>query len=661
MFETGNRKLSYRNGFSTWVHFFNLLKSKIKINFENKKFNKYYRYKLKPILENHGDVFKPNNPKNTTSILGDDEYYLYFIEKKLAIKPLPIICRKSKFITSASEFILDLNNFSSRYSNFILGYLKFNHDFSKLAWTFDPTGEGNYQLAVKNLKNGTLSIEIDIFFGKGFFWNPHNGGIYILQNLNFLPKILWHLDLAGEKSLIYHEKDISFWLEIAESHHKDYIILNSISHSSTEHSIIDHSNKPLLPVKIIARSTGCINQLWVTPLFMYKISNKQHTNNNLSLASIQKVSKPKWQEIIKSQNSVFLETIWPFQDFIIVKERLNSFPRLKIKFENITYLIPIARSPCDLKIESSYNYKDSFFWIEKTSFIHKKIRFRYESTEFRNPKYSKIKKSPYFCRRLFVNSYDGKKIPVTISGNRKFIGKPNPAILTAYGAYGQNFIISNSSTPFTLLDSGVLYICIHVRGGLEQGNYWYEEGKLQNKKNSIRDFLSCYKFLCENSLIKKPEVLLEGSSAGAIIIGNILNRIPNSFKGVYLESPFLDLLNSMEIESLPFTKKEYLEWGNPQLCKDYQNIKSNCPYQGIRRNYYPNILIRSSLMDRITLSSEALRWVEKIRQYDKSKNQIYIDLSSLMGHNPDIHWKNYPKNFLKEAFYINSLGLDNAQ
>ena len=201
-----------------------------------------------------------------------------------------------------------------------------------------------------------------------------------------------------------------------------------------------------------------------------------------------------------------------------------------------------------------------------------------------------------------------------------------------YGSYGYTVDPSFSVSLLSLLDRGFIFAICHVRGGDYLGRQWYENGKLLNKKNTFDDFIQCSKFLIEKNYTSSKHLYAWGGSAGGLLMGVIINENSNLYNGIIADVPFVDVINTMLDESIPLTTGEYDEWGHPNLKEFYDYIYSYSPYDQIKKQRYPNLLVTTGIHDSQVQYWEPAKWVAKIREFKTDSNLIYLLTDMNTGH-----------------------------
>jgi oligopeptidase B len=245
----------------------------------------------------------------------------------------------------------------------------------------------------------------------------------------------------------------------------------------------------------------------------------------------------------------------------------------------------------------------------------------------------KFDKSNYVEERIWATAADGTKVPISMvyrKGMKK--DSSNPFLLYAYGSYGYSMDPHFSTTRLTLLDRGFIFAIAHIRGGEDLGRQWYEDGKLLKKKNTFTDFIDCSKFVISEKYTSPEHLYAEGGSAGGLLMGAIVNMAPNLYNGVIAQVPFVDVMTTMLDDSIPLTTGEYDEWGNPNVKKYYDYMRSYSPYDNVTAQDYPNMFISTGLHDSQVQYWEPAKWVAKLRVMKTNNKQLFLYTNMDAGH-----------------------------
>lgn len=239
----------------------------------------------------------------------------------------------------------------------------------------------------------------------------------------------------------------------------------------------------------------------------------------------------------------------------------------------------------------------------------------------------------YSCAAANAPAQDGSLIPLIIIYRSDLdLSSPHPLWLEGYGAYGDTEDPFFWANRVSLLDRDFIYAIAGVRGGGELGRTWYEDGKLQNKMNSFSDFIACLDYLQQQGFTTAAQTVIEGGSAGGLLMGAVTNLAPQAMRLVIANVPFVDLINTMLDDSLPLTTQEYLEWGDPHDPAAFDYMLSYSPYENVSPAVLPEMLISSGWQDTRVSYWEGLKWAQKLRQNNLGSSRVLYRLYENEGH-----------------------------
>jgi oligopeptidase B len=365
-------------------------------------------------------------------------------------------------------------------------------------------------------------------------------------------------------------------------------------------------------------------------------------NFKLMKTPVGKTGRENWTEVIPHREDTLLEDISIFRDFLILEERWNGLNRIRIRrwdgtedyylpFEEETYSASVYNNPefdTDV-IRYSYNSLTTPNSVIDFNVKDKTKEVKKEQEVLGGT----FKKENYRSERVWATARDGKKVAVSLVYHKDTeVNENTPLLLYGYGSYGSIVSDRFSSVRLSLLDRGFIYAIAHVRGGEYLGRHWYEDGKMFRKMNTFYDFLDAAKFLISNKYTSEKHLYAEGGSAGGLLVGVVINLNPKIFNGVIAAVPFVDVVTTMLDESIPLTTGEFDEWGNPKNKDSYEYMLSYSPYDNVKRQDYPHMLVTSGLHDSQVQYFEPAKWVAKLRVYKTDNNALFLYTNMDSGH-----------------------------
>jgi oligopeptidase B len=569
--------------------------------------------------------------------LGDHWYYA----RTQKGKQYPIHCRK-KDLEGKEEILLDLNELAKGHKFLSLGTFAVSDDGNLMSYSIDVSGFREYTLYVKNLRDGKL-LPDQIEKVVSVAWAADNKTLfYVIEDAAKRPYRL-HRHVLGNKNdpLVYEEKDELYRVYVSRTRDKAYLRATSISSTTTETRLLRSAEPSGKWRVLLPRAQDHRYFVDHRAGQFYVCTNKDAKNFRLVVVPAEDPQAKNWKEMIAHRPDVLLEGVSVFQHHCVVKERAKGLEHLKVidlrngKSHSLAFPEPVySVSPA-----ANPEFKTTVLRYHYQSLITPDSVYDYDM-DSRKPKLLKQTKvlggydpSVYVSERIFAKASDGTPVPISLVYRKdiKRDGK-NPLLLYGYGAYGYSLPVSFASQRLSLLDRGVIYAQAHVRGGMEMGQVWHDQGKMLAKRNSFTDFVAVADHLVAEKYAARDRLVIQGRSAGGLLIGAVINLRPNLCKAAILEVPFVDVINTMLDSSLPLTIQEYLEWGNPNIKKEYDYLKTYCPYTNLAAKDYPSLLVVTSLNDSQVMYWEPAKYVAKLRTLKTDKNPLLLKTNMAAGH-----------------------------
>lgn len=610
--------------------------------------NNYYHTTMKPFAAReemiYEELLKRIKLADESVPVKRDQYYYY--TRTNEDSNYPIVCRKLNSLSSPEEIILDFNELALGHDFFSFQAVSISPDHQKVAYSFDTTGGERFRIQIKDLNdNSMLSDNIpdtisDIIWhenGKGFF--------YCKLNENWrTDKIFYHElgDSSGNDILVFQEQDVRYHLQLYKSASKRFIFINSVSKEDSEIVYLDCSSDSLQPKLFLKR---VFKHLYFADQMnndFFILTNDLGKNFRLVKTAIDKPDQKYWQEVIPHSSSSYLQKMDLYQHYFAVQSREQGLEIIKIysysdidhpeiiPFQDPTYNANIVPTTADaLGVRIIYSSLN----VPETT-----LEYQFDSKKVVTLKVKEIPSGydskQYQSERLFANTKEGIKIPISLVYKKSLLRKDgtNPLYLYGYGSYGYGIPASFRSSIISLLDKGFVYAIAHIRGGDEMGYEWYENAKFLTKKRTFTDFIAAAEYLIQEKYTQKGNIVIAGGSAGGLLIGACINERPDLYKAAVAHVPFVDVLNTMLDETLPLTPGEFKEWGNPAEEEYYHYMKSYSPYENVKAQDYPALYVTAGINDPRVTYWEPAKWVAKLREMKTDNNLLFLETYMHAGH-----------------------------
>jgi len=441
--------------------------------------------------------------------------------------------------------------------------------------------------------------------------------------------------------LLYEEKDERFSVRISRSRSKAYLFLDDASHTTSEVRYLRADTPAADWTLIAARKADHEYDVDHRGNLFYIRTNRDGRNFELMTAPVAQAGPEHWTVLVAHRPNVMLQGVTLFENHLVLAEREDGLPQIRITnlTTNATHRVAFP--------EPAYSATPT----PPPAFDTKVLRYSYES--FVTPpsvfdydmdaKQATLLKQTeilggydakkYQSEWVWVTAADGVKVPVSLVYRRDLKKDGTaPMYLTAYGSYGISSAVRFSSMRLSLLDRGFVCALAHIRGGGDLGKPWHDQGRMMNKRNTFTDFIASAEYLVAHKYGAQERLVIEGGSAGGLLMGAVANMRPDLFKAVIAHVPFVDVINTMSDESLPLTVGEFEEWGNPAVKAEYDYIKTYCPYTNLAAKAYPALLVETSLNDSQVMYWEPAKYVARLRTLKTDQHPLLLKTNMAAGH-----------------------------
>jgi oligopeptidase B len=566
--------------------------------------------------------------------------------------------------------LLDVNQVAAGQDFCSVRSVTVSPDSLLLAWAVDTVGRRKYTIQVTDLSTGDrLPDTVPEITGNLAWANDSRTLFYTKQDPETLRSYqVWrhHLGTASENDeLVYQEDDPTFSVWVTKALSEKYLFIVADQTLASEVRAIDADRPGDEPQLVAARERGVEYSVdHVGDRFIIR-TNLDAENFRIMEAPVSSPGRSSWRELVPGRDDTLVEDVDVFRDFMVVTERRDGLRHLRVVFWNGT------------DTEVAFDDPTYVTWVDDNrEFATSTLRYGYSSLATPRTIYDLdldtgerllmkrdrvlggFEPEDYTVERLTAPARDGIEVPISLvrpAGSA--LDGSNPLLLYAYGSYG------SSSEPWfrpevvSLLDRGFIFAIAHVRGGQEMGRWWYEDGKLLNKKNTFTDFIDCGRFLVEAGYTSPDRLFAKGGSAGGLLMGAVANMAPELFAGIIANVPWVDVVTTMLDDSIPLTTAEFDEWGNPAQREYYDYMLSYSPYDNVTAQDYPAMLVTTALQDSQVQYFEPAKWVAKLRATKTDDNPLLFKCEmGAAGHGGvSGRYKRFEDTALEYAFMLEVL------
>ncbi len=585
-------------------------------------------------------------------------------------KQYPIHCRKEGSLEAEEQTTLELNRMAEGKPFMALGAYQVSDDGSLLAYSTDDTGFRQYTLFVKDLRSGEVVEKVAEKVGSAA-WAPDGRTLfYTVEEESTKRQHRLYRHRLGEPAhdLVYEEADAAFNVGVYRTRSLEYLVLGIGSLTTSEARVLPAA-EPLGEWRLVApRVPEQEYDVDHHGEVFYLRTNDTGRNFRLVKAEVARPGREGWAEVVPHRNDVMLEGVDCFRDHLVLFEREGGLPQVRVTDlrSGTSHRIAFPEAAYSAWPEANPEFDTRTFRYTYESLVTPRSVFDYDMEKRaakllkEQPVLGGYDRSRYVTERAFATAPDGVTVPLSIV-YRKGLPKDGsaPVFLYGYGSYGFPLPVTFSSNRVSLLDRGVVVALAHVRGGGDLGKPWHDAGRMLQKKNTFTDFIAAAEFLREGKYGSRDRLVIEGGSAGGLLMGAVANMRPDLWKAVVSKVPFVDVVNTMLDETLPLTVGEFEEWGNPKERAAYDYIRSYCPYTNLERKAYPAMLVKTSFNDSQVMYWEPAKYVAKLRTLKTDANVLLLKTNLAAGHGGASGRYDYLREVAFDyAFVLGQMGIE---
>ncbi len=586
----------------------------------------------------------------------------------------PLYCRKKASLQAAEQVMLDGNALARGHEFFSIGATAISPDGHFLAYTEDDVGRRQFTLQVKDLKSGAVLPDRIANVEAGIVWAADSRTLlYVEKDPVTLLSVRVRKHVLGSDAardpLVYEEPDHSYYLSIHKSRSEDTLFIALRSTQQSEWRYADARDPALRFRPVLAREPD--HEYEVERLggdFLIR-TNWQAPNFRIVRVPVAlSADKQRWKDVIAHRPDALIEGFEVATGHLAVDERSGGLRRIRVHpwSGGADTLIDASEAAFTMTLVSIPDIDSPTIRYTYTSLTTPRTTYDFDVPSHRkqvrkvDPVLGGFDAGNYVTEFLRAPARDGRLVPVSVAyrkGTR--LDGSAPLFQYGYGSYGYSTDPTFRSNWLSLLDRGFVVAIAHVRGGQELGRSWYEDGRLQHKINTFNDFIDVTRFLVQRGYGAKDKVFAEGGSAGGLLMGAVANMAPQDYRAIIAYVPFVDVVTTMLDESIPLTTNEFDEWGNPKHKESYDYMLSYSPYDNVKAQDYPAMLVFTGLWDSQVQYFEPAKWVARLRATKTDSHPLVFSVDMTAGHGGKAgRFQRYDNTALEYAFILRQLGID---
>ncbi len=618
------------------------------------------------------DEFRQRLREDDVSVPASRGGWLYYTRTRRGLEH-PLYCRRRDREGSGEQVLLDVNALAGDSEFCELGAIEVSPDHRMLLYAVDFKGNERYSLHVLDLQTrqpvGDPVDDID-----DALWLEDSAHLlYTRMDASQRPCEVWHhrLEGCGPDRCLLSETDAAFFVHMERTLDREYIVLGSASHTTTELHFLPSGGQAHTPVCFRPRRPGVEDALEHRAGEFFLLTNESAPNFRLMRLPAGPFDADRACEVVAHDPASRIEGMDVFARHLVLYRREDGLCRAHVCHLQTGQWHRVAVEGRLTSVLPGDNaiFETSRVRLEFSSYTEPARVYDYDMDQrvFDLKKRAYVPDgydgSKYVAERRHAVAPDGTEVPLSLVYRADLVeqGRPSPCVLGGYGAYGTSLEPGFSRSRISLLDRGVVCVEAHVRGGGELGEHWRDAGRLACKTHSFDDFIAVAEYLVDQGITARTRLAITGASAGGLLIGAVLNRRPDLFAAALVEVPFVDVLNTMLDPELPLTVIEYEEWGDPRRAQDYFRIRDYAPYEQVRAQAYPALLAVAGLHDSRVAYWEAAKWVARLRHCNTGAAPLLLVTEMASGHGgASGRYRALHELALQYAFLLDRLGVAQA-
>lgn len=599
--------------------------------------------------------------------------YWYFSRFETG-KEYPIFSRKKGTQDAAEEVMLDVNQLAEGKPYCQVGGISVSPDNRTLAYGVDYTGRNLFKLYFKDLTTNKL-LPDNFDYGGSVGWALDNKTVlYDTKDKVTLrnDKVWRHVLGTPQKKdvLMYEEKDETQYAYLNKSKSEQYFFINCAYTQTVEVLYLDASNPTGHFKSVRPREKDFFYDIehW-NDKFLVR-TNWDAKNFRLMETPVSDPRRENWKDVLPHRDDVLLDGFTVFKDHLVTAEHKGGLSQVHIVrwADKADHYIEVGEPTyvCGIDANPEFDTKNLRYGFASMKTPYTTVEYDMESRAKKvlkvAPVLGNFNSDNYQTEYVMATARDGVKVPISLvykKGTAK--NGSAPCHITGYGSYGSSYDPFFNRDKISLIDRGFVVAIAHIRGGMEMGYKWYEDGKMMKKMNTFTDFVDCADFLVKEKYTSADRLFAEGRSAGGLLMGAVTNLRPDLFKGIITGVPFVDVLTTMSDPSIPLTTGEYTEWGNPAVKEQYDYMKTYSPYDNLKPGNYPNMLVLTSFSDSQVQYFEPAKYVARLRDLKQDKNVLLFRTNMTGSHGGNSgRFKRLEERALEYAWMMGLLGMDGS-
>jgi oligopeptidase B len=552
--------------------------------------------------------------------------------------------RQAADARAPKQLLLDQNQRATGHSYYRLGSYVVSPNGQLMAWTEDTAGRRIHTLRFRDLRSGhDLPDQVSGVL-EDLAWAQDNQTLFYIQQdpvtLQSGPVFRHRLGTPASADVkVFEEADKTLFVGLSHSASRRYVLI-TIGGSDINETRAIESARPQRAPQVVLKRRANVRHTADHLAGRWVIQTNEGAPNFKLVAAPQRAPDDRrlWRTLVPGRAQITIERFVLMDAGIALQERVEADTQVRLlRGSRSTPVATLAATTVALAANGDATAAHLRYTV--TSMVQPQATWDLHLGSGQRH-LRKVRAVPgfdaaqYATQRFWATARDGQRVPVTLAWRQSLARADgqSPLLIIGYGAYGNSYDAEFSAHRVSLMDRGFVVAIAHVRGGADLGQAWYEAGRLMNKKNTFNDFIDATDGLVKAGWGAPSKVFASGGSAGGLLMGVVANEAPSKYRGIVLDVPFVDVITTMLDETIPLTANEWTQWGDPRQKAAHDYMLSYSPYDNLRAQAYPAMLVTTGLWDSQVQYFEPAKYVARLRARKTDQNPLLLAVNMTAGH-----------------------------
>lgn len=568
----------------------------------------------------------------------------YFFLKNDGLQNQAVVYRREG-LDGDAEVFLDPNELSQN-GTVALASLTFSPNGRYMAYSLADSGSDWVSIKVRNCESGEdMDDRIEWVKFSGAAWDGDSRGFYYsrydkpaegseLSGQNRFQKVYYHRlgDAQQNDKLIYEDptKPLQYFFatESEDGNHL-FLTIQEGTHGSEILYRPTGSSQFKTLLQGFENDYDYVDTVGDVAMFM---TNQNAPNSKLIGVDLR---TGRQHEVISENPDLMLQNITSVGGYLMATYLQDAVSKV-LQYDMKGGFVRVVDLPM---IGSASGYqgkeKDTETFFMLSNFIQPPSIYRYDLASGSVEPFaeSKVKYNPdkFTVDQVFFQSKDQTLVPMFIVHRKDMkLDGHNPVYMYGYGGFNVGRTPWFDPLSMLLIEQGVVYVVVNLRGGNEYGEKWHRAGMLENKQNVFDDFISAAEYLVDHKYTSPQKIAIAGGSNGGLLVGACMTQRPDLFGVAF---PAVGVLDMLRYHKFTVGWGWAVEYGSSEDPQQFEYLYRYSPLHNVRPGTsYPATLITTGDHDDRVVPAHSFKFAAALQAAQAGDKPTLIRIDTNAGH-----------------------------